>query len=73
MRACAIVTRIWASDEAMSCTLTRVAVEPAGSRTIRKIGTAKIANRMPAIRKIGSGVSVMPSRIRVSAAKIVPM
>ena len=57
----------------MSASRTRVAVEPGGSRTTRKIGTAKIANSTPAIRKIGSGVSVMPSRISVSAAKIVPM
>jgi hypothetical protein len=47
-------------------------VEPAGSRTNRKIGRAKTPNRIAATRKIGSGDSVIPRSSNRTPDEIVP-
>ncbi len=67
------MTAIWANEPRTSAQLTfSVPGAGFGSRTKMKIGIAKIANRIPAMRKIGSGDSVIPSRSRVSAVSSVP-
>ena len=68
-----MVTAIWVSDDRTSAQPTRSRPGGgAGSRTMTKIGIANSANRTPAMRKIGSGVSVMPRASRVTALRSVP-
>lgn len=65
-----MVRRSCPTDSITSRALIRAA-DVTGSRTTRKIGAAKIANRTPATRKVCSAVA--SSTISTSATKIVPI
>ncbi len=68
-----MVSRSCLMDPLKSAPVTRGTPAFGWSRTTRKIGIANTANSTPATKKMGSGLSVIPSNSSVTAAKIVPM